>query len=284
MGAMKGLIPTLEARLQGLALPLALRLPDDQLLGPADAPVRLAFHEWRSLATLAAAQIGTIGEDYVEGRLDISGTMRDLMAVAASLLPGNPAASNTAWWAQMLRRAKSLAAHSRERDAVQIQFHYDVSDDFYALWLDPRRVYSCAYFRDPDMSIAQAQEAKLDHICKKLMLKPGERFLDIGAGWGGLLLWAAEHYGVDATGITLSKNQHTHVQRLIDERGLSGRVRMELRDYRDMEAGGEGHFDKISSVGMLATNSTPFFITELPAAQRWSSGSWMVRSVPRELV
>ncbi len=251
MGAMKGLIPTLEARLQGLALPLALRLPDDQLLGPADAPVRLAFHEWRSLATLAAAQIGTIGEDYVEGRLDISGTMRDLMAVAASLLPGNPAASNTAWWAQMLRRAKSLAAHSRERDAVQIQFHYDVSDDFYALWLDPRRVYSCAYFRDPDMSIAQAQEAKLDHICKKLMLKPGERFLDIGAGWGGLLLWAAEHYGVDATGITLSKNQHTHVQRLIDERGLSGRVRMELRDYRDMEAGGEGHFDKISSVGMF---------------------------------
>ncbi|HYC66050.1 MAG TPA: class I SAM-dependent methyltransferase, partial [Reyranellaceae bacterium] len=126
---------------------------------------------------------------------------------------------------------------------------YDVSDDFYALWLDPRRVYSCAYFRDVQMSLAQAQEAKLDHICRKLMLKPGERFLDIGAGWGGLLLWAAEHYGVDATGITLSKNQHAHVNRLIEERGLQGRVRMELRDYRELA--GEASYDKIASVGMF---------------------------------
>jgi cyclopropane-fatty-acyl-phospholipid synthase len=134
----------------------------------------------------------------------------------------------------MLRRAKSLSAAFAAADAQQIQFHYDVSDDFYALWLDPRRVYSCAYFREPGMSLAQAQEAKLDHICRKLMLRPGERFLDIGAGWGGLLLWAAEHYGVNATGITLSKNQHAHVQRLIEEKGLQGRVRMLLRDYRDL--------------------------------------------------
>ena len=99
------------------------------------------------------------------------------------------------------------------------------------------------------MSLAQAQEAKLDHICRKLMLRPGEKFLDIGAGWGGLLLWAAEHYGVKATGITLSKNQHAHVQRLIDEKGLQGRVRMELCDYRELdEADG---FDKIASVGMF---------------------------------
>src|SRR6476469_7422537 len=135
----------------------------------------------------------------------------------------------------MLRRARSLAAHTQQKDAQQIQFHYDVSDGFYALWLDPRRVYSCAYYRDTGLSLAQAQEAKLDHICRKLMLAPGQRFLDIGAGWGGLLLWAAENYGVDATGITLSKNQHAHVNRLIQERGLSGRVRMELRDYRDLD-------------------------------------------------
>ena len=92
--------------------------------------------------------------------------------------------------------ARSRLRHRPETDAEQVQFHYDVSDDFYALWLDPRRVYSCAYFRDPAMSIAEAQEAKLEHICAKLMLKPGDRFLDIGAGWGGLLLFAAEHYGV----------------------------------------------------------------------------------------
>jgi cyclopropane-fatty-acyl-phospholipid synthase len=99
------------------------------------------------------------------------------------------------------------------------------------------------------MSLAQAQEAKLDHVCRKLMLKPGEKFLDVGAGWGGLLLWAAENYGVDATGITLSKNQHAHVNRLIEEKGLKGRVRMELRDYRELE--GAGVYDKIASVGMF---------------------------------
>ena len=97
--------------------------------------------------------------------------MRDMMAVAARLLPGTPVSSDTSWWTQMLRRARSLAARTRSRRTrEQIQFHYDVSDDFYALWLDPRRVYSCAYYRDADMSLAQAQEAKLDHICRKLML------------------------------------------------------------------------------------------------------------------
>jgi cyclopropane-fatty-acyl-phospholipid synthase len=175
--------------------------------------------------------------------------MRDLMRAMIKLLPGSPVESDTHWWAGLLHRAKSLAAHTPARDAAQIQFHYDVSDAFYALWLDPRRVYSCAYYRETGMTLAQAQEAKLDHICRKLMLQPGERFLDIGAGWGGLLLWAAEHYGVDATGITLSKNQHEHVQRLIDEKGLGQRVRIELRDYRDLPE--DRPFDKISSVGMF---------------------------------
>ncbi|OIQ73465.1 cyclopropane mycolic acid synthase 1 [mine drainage metagenome] len=138
--------------------------------------------------------------------------------------------------------------HSRVKDAAQIQSHYDISDDFYALWLDPRRVYSCAYFADSEMTLAQAQEAKLDHICKKLMLQPGERFIDIGAGWGGLLLWAAEHYGVDATGITLSKNQYAYVNRLVVEKGLQGRVRILLQDYRDVDE--SQPFDKVASVGM----------------------------------
>jgi cyclopropane-fatty-acyl-phospholipid synthase len=149
----------------------------------------------------------------------------------------------------MLRRAKSLATHTPQKDAEQIRFHYDVSDDFYALWLDPRRVYSCAYYREPGMSVAQAQEAKLDHICRKLMLRPGERFLDIGAGWGGLLLWAAEHYGVTGTGITLSNNQHAYVNRLIEQKGLQSRVKMLLLDYRDLPE--DKPFDKIASVGMF---------------------------------
>src|SRR5690606_21774868 len=149
----------------------------------------------------------------------------------------------------LIRRAMSVWRHTPERDAKQIQFHYDLSDDFYALWLDPCPVYSCAYYREEAMTLAQAQEAKLDHICRKLRLQPGERFLDIGAGWGGLLLWAAEHYGVEATGITLSKNQHAYVNRLIQEKGLGGRVRMELLDYRKLDT--SKPYDKIASVGMF---------------------------------
>jgi cyclopropane-fatty-acyl-phospholipid synthase len=110
-------------------------------------------------------------------------------------------------------------------------------------------VYSCAYYREADMTLAQAQEAKLDHICRKLMLREGERFLDIGAGWGGLLLWAAEHFGVKATGITLSQNQHAYVNRLIQQKGLQDRVQMLLLDYRDLPE--DQPFDKIASVGMF---------------------------------
>ena len=246
---MDSLIRKVELRLRDLPVPVALHLPTGRQVGPAGAAVRLSFSDWSSLATMAAGKIGGMAEDFVENRLMLEGRMRELMAVAANLLPGTPGSSDTHWWTQALRRAKSVTAHSTGRDAAQIQFHYDVSDDFYALWLDPRRVYSCAYYRDAGMTLAQAQEAKLDLICRKLALKPGERFLDIGAGWGALLLWASEHYGVDATGITLSKNQHAHVQALIKSRGLEGRVRMELLDYRNMDA--SRTFDKIASVGMF---------------------------------
>ncbi|WP_332826626.1 cyclopropane-fatty-acyl-phospholipid synthase family protein [Ramlibacter sp.] len=238
-----------EQQLASLPVPISIAMPGGRRIGPPDAAVQLEFRDWSGLATFAAGQIGRIAEDYVEQRVRIEGRMRDVMAAAASLLPGSPVASDTRWWTQMLRRAKSLALHTPEKDAEQIRFHYDVSDDFYALWLDARRVYSCAYFAEPDYSLAQAQEAKLDLICRKLMLRSGDRFLDIGAGWGGLLMWAAEHYGVNATGITLSRNQHAYVNRLIEEKGLGGRVQMRIMDYRELPEGQP--FDKIASVGMF---------------------------------
>lgn len=239
----------IESRLADLPVPVALRLPGGRVLGSAQSLVTLAFNQWSSVSTFAAGKIGVLAEAFVENKVQIEGTMRDLMTVAARLLPGNPVSNEVHWAHHLLRPVRSHFAHSRERDARQIEFHYDVSDDFYALWLDPLRVYSCAYFRDASMTVAQAQQAKLDHICRKLMLKPGDRFLDIGAGWGGLLMWAAEHYGVDATGITLSKNQQAHVQRLIEQKGLQGRVRMELRDYRELDEARP--FDRIASVGMV---------------------------------
>jgi cyclopropane-fatty-acyl-phospholipid synthase len=243
-----------ERKLSGLQPPLSVQLPGGTRLGASDAAVRLTLRELGPLAHLASGHVGRLAEAYVEGRVELEGSMRDIMSITAQLIGGDPTQGSTqagplGWWHQLARRSRSKSRHSQEADARQVQFHYDVSDDFYALWLDPKRVYSCAYWREPAMTLAQAQEAKLDHICRKLMLQPGERFLDIGAGWGGLLLWAAEHYGVRATGITLSKNQHTHVDTAIRERGLSGRVTMELMDYRDLPE--DRPWDKIASVGMF---------------------------------
>jgi cyclopropane-fatty-acyl-phospholipid synthase len=247
---MKNLLHILEGRLEALPVRMAVQLPAGQRLGARNAAVTLRFRDRMALLALASGEIGNVGAAIVEGKVALEGSMRELMAAAAGLLTGNPAQkSGHLWWRRVLAHARSMAVHTLSNDARHVQFHYDLSDDFYALWLDPRRVYSCAYFCDPGMTLARAQEAKLDLICRKLRLQPGERFLDIGAGWGALLLWAAEHYGVDATGITLSRNQHAHVQQRIAERGLKGRVRIELRDYRELQV--EEPFDKVASVGMF---------------------------------
>src|SRR5690606_7789854 len=225
---LSAILSAVESKLATLPLPVRLTLPDGNSVGATDANVHLIIRDMGTLAHLVAGQVGTLGEDYVEGKCEVEGSMRDLMLLASSILTQSPVeAARAGMFTTLIRRVMSVWRHTPERDAKQIQFHYDLSDDFYALWLDPRRVYSCAYYREEGMTLAQAQEAKLDHICRKLRLQPGERFLDIGAGWGGLLLWAAEHYGVEATGITLSKNQHAYVNRLIEEKGLGGRVRME---------------------------------------------------------
>lgn len=247
---MNPLLSAVERKLQSLPVTVQLELPDGTVVGSADPQVRFVARDKSALAHLAEGAVGVLGQDYVEGRIDIQGNMRDVMAASAALLPGSPVdAARGGWLTDLVRKVMSVWRHSVERDAKQIEFHYDLSDDFYALWLDPRRVYSCAYYRTPDMNLAQAQEAKLDHICRKLRLQEGERFLDVGAGWGGLLLWAAENYGVDATGITLSRNQHAYVNKLIEQKGLSGRVRMDLLDYRKLDEAQP--FDKVASVGMF---------------------------------
>ncbi len=134
------------------------------------------------------------------------------------------------------------------RDAAAVRFHYDVGNDFFALWLGRRMVYTCGYFETGAEDIDTAQEAKLDLVCRKLRLAPGERMLDIGCGWGGLVQYAVEHYGVEAVGITLSVEQAKLAQARITEAGLGSRCRIELRDYREFTD--RVPFDKISCIGM----------------------------------
>jgi cyclopropane-fatty-acyl-phospholipid synthase len=243
----------LETLAAGSAPALALILPGGRRLGPADAAVQLRLRSLTPLPHLVAGQIGRLAEAYVEGKLDIEGRMRDVVSVAGALVRSDPTAGARTlplgWWRDWLQLGRSRARHRSEADARQVQRHYDLSDDFYALWLDPQRIYSCAYYRQPGMTLAQAQQAKLEHICRKLRLQRGERLLDIGAGWGALLLWAAQHHGVQATGITLSRNQHAHVTRRIDELGLRGQVQMHLMDYRDLPE--DAPYDKVVSVGMF---------------------------------
>jgi cyclopropane-fatty-acyl-phospholipid synthase len=148
--------------------------------------------------------------------------------------------------------------HEAPRDRAAIRFHYDVGNDFYALWLDERMVYSCAYFpadaaratvAEVDAALEEAQRAKLDLICRKLRLRPGDRFLDVGCGWGALVMHAAEHYGVTALGITLSDAQASLARQRIAAAGLGARCRVEIRDYRQLPP--EARFDRIASVGMV---------------------------------
>lgn len=223
-------------------VPLRIRLWTGRSyeLGP-DPLVTLSVPTPAALRYLRAPDLMSLGEAYVEGHIDVEGRVADVFRIGERFAA---AAGRT-----VSRTPLKRGSHTRKRDKKAIEYHYDVSNDFYRLILDRNMVYSCAYYRGADDTLDAAQEQKLDHILTKLQLRPGERLLDIGCGWGALVFRAVEKFGARAVGVTLSRNQFEHAQAEIRARGLADRCEVRLQDYRDVpETGG---YDKIASVGMF---------------------------------
>ena len=225
--------------------PSALR---DMLLPPTELSII------ESYLTGAVDVEGDLGAaialgDAINSRLKAPATLVSLVRDVLALPKDGDASS-----ALQERRAERHVApagdvHEPPRDKAAIRYHYDVGNDFYRLWLDDGMVYSCAYFARPTFTLEQAQEAKLDLVCRKLRLRPGDRFLDVGCGWGALVVHAARHFGVQAVGITLSRQQAELARERITSAGLDDQCHVEIRDYR--HAPQLGLFDKVASVGMV---------------------------------
>jgi cyclopropane-fatty-acyl-phospholipid synthase len=264
LDAATALLTALHARL-GLGFGFELwdgrRIPADT---PADGLRIVIAHEAALSRLIWRPKASTLIDLYAEGHIDLrGGTLFDLAEKRPAVRTRDMLRSSGTWalarhtlpflfGPRALPKSGGLdggaeATLAKGSDVKDIAFHYDVSNDFYKLFLDPRMVYTCAYFRDWGNDLATAQRDKLDMICRKLRLKPGDRLLDIGSGWGALVCHAAEHYGATALGITLSEEQLDLSRRRIAERGLADKVRVELQDYRTLE----GEFDKVSSIGMF---------------------------------
>jgi cyclopropane-fatty-acyl-phospholipid synthase len=230
-------------RYAGRELPVALVLPDGARVPlSTDPEVDVTARTMTGLKALAIPAMGRLARAYVHNDVDFSGSARHALAIAERMVGTIEHGDGT--------RGRLLSyLHRRRSNRHNISHHYDVSNAFYRLWLDTRMVYSCAYFHNADDSLDDAQLQKLDHICRKLRLAPGDRFLDVGCGWGALIFRAAEQYGVQAKGITLSRNQYEHVREQITARGLGDRVRVELVDFADLPE--KEAYDKIASVGMF---------------------------------
>lgn len=252
-------------------IPLRLRAWDGSEAGPDGAPL-LVFHSRRALRRIlyAPGQLG-LSRAYVAGDIEAPGdifssftalssagkfaqpgpfrrpTLRELGALAATAVRLGALGPNPAPPPEEARVARKGRRHSRKRDAAAISHHYDVGNDFYALVLGPSLVYSCAVWDDPATGLDAAQEAKLDLVCRKLGLGPGMRVLDVGCGWGSFAIHAAERYGADVVGVTLSAEQAELARKRVAEAGLTDRVDIRIQDYRDVD---DGPYDAISSIGM----------------------------------
>jgi cyclopropane-fatty-acyl-phospholipid synthase len=237
------LLKEVETKLRRENLPLAVTLWNGETIAGTPSPsIELTLKSPSAMSLFLHPNLSNLAESYVRQEIDVRGDIRHIIRLLLKIFQGNGTAPS---WSERL----NLFRHTRASDSKAVRYHYDVSNDFYKLWLDKRRVYSCAYFKTLDDSLDLAQEQKLDHLCKKLNLQPGERLLDIGCGWGALIFWAAERYGARCVGITLSEQQYAYVQEQIAAQGLQDRMEVRLQDYRDVPE--DALFDKVVSVGMF---------------------------------
>ena len=257
---MKRLFHDLFSRVDGM--PFSITYPDRTTIayGRAGTPrFNLIFRTERAMhAMLVNVDLG-FGEAYMVGDIDLDGSMIDLMEMVMTtdlmgafrqvvkhplnILRHLPSQARVAWHYLYQR-------HTYENDKRFISEPYDLGNAFYALWLDKDLQYTCGYFKTPEDSIDLAQDQKREHVCRKLRLKPGQTLLDIGCGWGGLLIYAAQHFDITGVGVTLSKEQAEEANRRITAAGLQDRIHVEHADYRDLPKGGRV-FDRVVSVGCL---------------------------------
>ncbi|MPZ69139.1 MAG: methyltransferase domain-containing protein [Actinobacteria bacterium] len=270
VGTAAGLMGPLVTSLVGEDPPVVLRFWDGSSLGDTGARTIVHVRSPDALKRLAfaPAELG-LSRAYVAGDIDIDGDIFDVLNLRDRLGARNERVDlptdlsmrlrtfRAAWRAGALGRPPAPPReevrlrgplHSQARDREAISHHYDVGNDFYRLVLGPSMTYSCAYYRSHDLGLEDAQSAKYDLICRKLGLKEGMRLLDVGCGWGGMLLHTAQHYGVEGVGITLSKEQATFAEKRIADAGFAGHLEVRLQDYRDVS---DGPFDAISSIGMF---------------------------------
>jgi len=232
-----------------------------QLAGSPETDCCIIFHDPGVIRELVLYRsLSRLTEAYLDGVISVNGNMEALFDLEAHLKTLHLSLGNKwrlLWLALQLPRRRDIKMMSElssgqtthKNGRASIAHHYDVGNEFYRLWLDPEMVYSCAYFRNEQQSLADAQREKLDYLCRKLRLQPGQTLLDIGCGWGALAIHAARHYGVSVHGITLSKAQQRLAQERVLAEGLEQQVQIELLDYRDLPERAE--YDRVVSVGMF---------------------------------
>lgn len=215
--------------------------------GDCEPTVKIIFHKPLPLSFNLEDPMLQLGEAYMDEIFDIEGGMEEVMRIIQANKEEFVHKESSKTLGSALKTLNNATKKLTQRE--NIQHHYDLGNDFFALWLDQSMSYSCGYFKNPRDTLYQAQMQKIDHILKKLQLKPGEKLLDIGSGWGHLIIKAAQEYGVHATGVTLSEEQYKATLEKIEELGLTDQVEVKLQDYLDLDE--QVQFDKIVSVGMF---------------------------------